>query len=70
MEGKVTLSAAKEAENYLKKSTHPVIANRMLRLAELSGFDLADDVIIGIDNVKIEHLQAALIGFKLGLELQ
>ncbi len=71
MDGEINLLAVQTAESYLKESTHPIIANRMIRLSEMIGFDLAgNDSITGIDNVEIKYLQAALAGFRLGLELQ
>ena len=42
MDGKVTLESAKIAESYLREVTHPVIANRLVRLAGMVGFDLND----------------------------
>ena len=70
MAGNLTLSAASTAEAYLKKTTHPLIANRMVRLAEMTGFDVVGDSVIGIENVDIKLLQTAFTGFRTGLELK
>ena len=71
MDGKVNLEGAKIAEGYLREVTHPVIANRMVRLAAMAGFDL-DDMggIVGVGNVDTQLLQAAATGFKVGLLLE
>ena len=70
MDGKLTIDAAQAAESYLRTVTHPLIANRMTRLAGMLGFNL-DDLghIVGIGNVDIKMLQAAAFGFKMGLNL-
>lgn len=70
MEGKVTIDGAQAAEAYLKTVFHPVVANRLVKLAKLVGFDLSDvGSIAGIDNVDIALLQCAASGFKIGLNL-
>lgn len=70
MEGKLSLDAAQAAEGYLRTVTHPLIANRLVRLAGMIGFDM-DDLggIAGVDSVDIHLLQIAAQGFKLGLTL-
>lgn len=71
MEGKVTINGAQAAEAYLKTVFHPVVANRLVKLAKLVGFDLSDiGSIAGIDNVDITLLQCAASGFKIGLNLE
>ena len=70
MNGELNLLAAQAAEAYLKKRTNPILANRIIRLAEMSGFDLENGQIVGVGTVDIAQLQAAFTGFKLGLELQ
>ena len=70
MDGKITLDAAKAAEAYLKTRTHPLIANRIVRIAGMVGFTLNDvGEIIGVDKVDIGFLQTAARGFKDGLSL-
>lgn len=70
MDGEYSLEAAQLAEAYLRQYTHPLIANRMVRLAGMIGFGLNDmDEIVNIDAVDLRLLQAAARGFKSGLEL-
>ena len=50
--------------------THPLIANRLIRLAGMVGFDLNDaGNVINVDKVDIKLLQTAALGFKTGLSL-
>lgn len=71
MDGKITVDGAKAAEDYLKTVTHPMIANRLVRLAGMVGFDLdAAGSVIGVENVDITYLKAAAVGFKMGLDLE
>ena len=70
MEGKISLDAAKLAEGYLRERTHPLIANRLVKLAGMVGFSLDDaGGLIGVDKVDIHLLQVAAQGFKQGLLL-
>jgi len=70
MAGQISLDGAKAAEAYLSKVTHPMIANRLVRLAGMVGFDLdAAGSIIGVGNVDTTYLKAAARGFKVGLDL-
>ena len=69
--GKLTLEGAKIAEAYLARQMNPLVANRLIRLAAMAGFDLdAAGSIAGVANVDMTLLQAAARGFKLGLELE
>jgi hypothetical protein len=70
MEGKMSIDAAKAAEGYLRERTHPLIANRLVRLAGMVGFKM-DDLggIVGVEAVNIHLLQVAAQGFKQGLLL-
>lgn len=71
MDGNLTLDGAKIAEEYLKTQTHPIIADRLVRLAVMAGFDLDQTgSIAGVENVDLGLLQAAARGFKSGLELE
>ena len=71
MEGQVSLDGAQAAEAYLRSKTHPVIANRMVKIAQRVGFDLdAANNIVGVDKVDIPLLKAAAQGFKMGLLLE
>lgn len=70
MVGQIDLFAAQAAQEYLKGRTHPLIADRMLRLAELTGFQTGMAGIIGIGTVDIELLKAAVNGFRMGLFLE
>jgi len=70
MADNITLDGAKAAEAYLSKVTHPMIANRLIRLAGMVGFELnVDGSIIGVDKVDKTYLKAAARGFKMGLDL-
>lgn len=70
MEGKMSLDAAKVAEGYLREITHPLIANRFVRLAGMVGFDLSSaGEVIGVENVDMGLLKVAAQGFKMGLLL-
>ena len=70
MEGNVSLDGAQAAEAYLRTVTHPVLANRIIRLAEMCGFTLGlNSQVIGIENVNIPLLQTVAVGFKQGLEM-
>ena len=70
MAGHISLEGAKVAEKYLSGVTHPVIANRAVRLAAMVGFDLdAAGSIVGVGNVDVPMLQAAARGFRVGLDL-
>jgi hypothetical protein len=71
MSGMISLDGAKIAEEYLRTVTHPDIANLLVNLAAMAGFDLdATGNIIGIDNVNSRLLKAAAGGFRLGLTLE
>lgn len=71
MAGNLTPDMVQLAEAFLKEQTHPVIANRIIRLAILCGFTVEPDgVLTGVENVDLQHLQAAIRGFKQGLEIQ
>lgn len=67
--GKLDLEGAQVAEQYLATVTHPLIANRMVRLAGMVGFDLDAGSIVGVDRVDMRYLQTAAKGFKMGLAL-
>jgi hypothetical protein len=68
--GRLDLQGAQEAEAYLSTVTHPLIANRMLRLAAMVGFDLDQaGSVIGVDQVDMRYLQVAARGLRLGLDL-
>jgi hypothetical protein len=70
MQGKVSLDAAKAAEGYLRTITHPLIANRLVSLAGMVGFDLNEyNQVIGVEHVNIKLLQVAAQGFRMGLLL-
>jgi hypothetical protein len=69
MEGKMSLDAAQAAEGYLKKKTHPLIANRLVKLAGMVGFDFDAGKIIGVEKVNIHLLQVAAQGFRTGILL-
>lgn len=71
MDGNVSLDAAKAAETYLRTVTHPLIANRLVRLAGMVGFQLDDlGSVVNVDNVDIGLLKAAAQGFRLGMMLE
>ena len=71
MSGVVSLDGAKAAEEYLRTVTHPLVANRMVRLAGMVGFDMsAASNIVGVGNVNIALLQTAATGFRSGLLLK
>lgn len=71
MDEKLSLGVAQAVEAYLSEHTHPLIANRVIRLAGIIGFDLDDaGSIIGIGDVDMRLLQAAASGFKQGLLLE
>lgn len=68
--GKIGIDGARMAEGYLRKITHPLIANRIVRLSEMVGFDLdAAGNLVGVDRVDMRYLQLAAAGFKMGLSL-
>ena len=69
--GNLSLDGAQVAAKYLRETIHPVLADRMIRLAIMSGFDI-DSLgnVIGISNVKLPLLQSAAQGFKMGLHLE
>jgi len=70
MADNITIAGAQAAEAYLGSVIHPMIANRLVRLAGMVGFDLNDaGSIIGVGNVDKTYLKAAARGFKMGLEL-
>jgi hypothetical protein len=69
-EGKLSIDAAKTAEDYLRTVTHPLIANRLVKLAAMAGFDFdAYGHLIGIDKVDMGLLKIAALGFRTGLTL-
>lgn len=70
MQGKVSLDAAQAAESYLRTITHPLIANRLVGLAGMVGFNLDEyGQVISVDKVNIRLLQTAAQGFRMGLLL-
>jgi hypothetical protein len=69
--GRIDLQGAQVAEAYLGTVTHPLIANRMVRLAGMVGFDLDQaGSVVGVNRVDMRYLQAAANGFRLGLTLE
>jgi hypothetical protein len=71
LEGKLSLDAAQTAEDYLRTVTHPLIANRLVKLAGMAGFDFDDyGHVIGVDKVDMGLLKVAAIGFRTGLTLK
>lgn len=70
-QGSLDLIAAQKAQKYLFNNTHPMIADRMIRLGTMVGFTLngMTGEVIGIDEVDIGLLQVAAEGFKMGLYL-
>lgn len=70
-QGKINLQGAQMAEQYLSSVTHPILANRLVRMAAMVGFDLNEaGNVVGVDRVDMRYLQAAARGFKMGLTLQ
>jgi len=69
MEGKMSLDGAQAAEGYLRTQTHPLIANRLVRLAEMVGFNLDAGSIVGVDKVDMGLLKVAAQGFRMGMLL-
>lgn len=68
MLGQYTIDGARIAEEYLRTVTHPIIANRLVKIASMIGFGLDENGnIIDISDVDIKLLQAAAYGFKTGL---
>jgi hypothetical protein len=71
MAGKLSIDSAKTAEAYLRTVTHPLIANRLVKLAGMAGFDFDGyGHVIGVDKVDMRLLKAAAQGFKSGFELK
>ena len=70
IEGEISLNGARRAEDYLRSVTHPLIANRLIKLAGMCGFDLDDYGVIGVESVDMDLLRVAAVGFKQGLELE
>jgi hypothetical protein len=69
--GQINLQGAQMAEQYLSTITHPVLANRFLKMASMVGFDLNEaGNVVGVEKVDIRYLQAAARGFRMGLTLQ
>jgi hypothetical protein len=70
MMGKMDLIAAQKAEVYLRGHTHPVIANRLVEMAKMTGFSFDSyGSVIGVEGVDMPLLQAAADGFRIGLSL-
>ena len=67
MSGDISLNGAQAAESYLRTVTHPLIANRLIRLAGMVGFNLdTAGSVVGIGSVDLGLLKAAAMGFRQG----
>jgi hypothetical protein len=70
MDGELTLDAAKLVEAYLYERYPDIVANRLIKLASMVGFDLNElNQITSIENVDMGLLKVAASEFRAGLNM-
>ena len=70
--GKISVETFIQAQNYLSEELDmdPLIVNRMLALSSMMGAVIVDGQFTDVGDVKIEYIQWAFDGFRMGLAMR